>query len=206
MIILKQKIPLPRNQINQSKAFMRITSGHDRGRRIETPKGDATRPTTDKVRQALFNRLRSMIDAIDWNDMHVIDAFAGSGALGLEALSNGVRSVTFFEKDKRASIVIKENIKQLGYSSRTKLYPIDCLKADFENLDRADLIFLDPPYGLGLAAKLMHKIIDTGLVHKGTIFYVEMHKDKIEPIDEEKYECISSKQYGSIVSNLYKTK
>lgn len=185
---------------------MRITSGQDRGRTIITPKGDVTRPTTDKVRQALFNRLRSAISGEFWEDLTVLDAFAGSGALGLEALSNKVGKVIFCEKDKKAQAVIKKNIETLSYKQRAQLIPKDCFKVtkDQFQTNHIDLIFLDPPYGFDLANAFMHHLFDLELVDKETIFYVEMSEQKKEPIDEGKFDCFSNKQYGSIISNLYR--
>src|SRR3954452_6712324 len=90
----------------------RIIAGAHGGRRIQTPKGDGTRPTSDRVREALFSSLESELGGFE--DVHVLDLFAGSGALGLESLSRGAISAVFVESDTRAAAVIRRNIADLG--------------------------------------------------------------------------------------------
>ena len=123
---------------------MRIVAGRFGGRRIATPSGQQTRPTSDRVREALF----SMLGPLD--GARVLDAFAGSGALGLEALSRGASSATFVEQDAWAAAVIKRNIAELGLSeaeARVAQAPLaTALQAARARADAYDLVFLDPPY------------------------------------------------------------
>ena len=125
---------------------MRITGGSCRGRVLKTPSGDRVRPTSDKVRQALFNILAGRIDGVV-----VLDLFAGSGSLGLEALSRGAARATFVEKDRRTLEVIRENVTDLGLADRATLRSFDVLAAPapLRGIDGPfDIVFLDPPYRL----------------------------------------------------------
>jgi 16S rRNA (guanine966-N2)-methyltransferase len=121
---------------------VRIVAGELRGRRLVAPAGDATRPTTDKVREAVFNALGSL-DAVV--DARVADLYAGSGALGFEALSRGAAHCTFVERDRAALSVIEDNRAALGVRDRTRVRSGDpvTMAASIE----ADLVFADPPYG-----------------------------------------------------------
>lgn len=123
----------------------RIIAGAYGGRRIETPKGDGTRPTSDRVREAMFSSIQSELGGFD--GVRVLDLYAGSGALGLEAVSRGATSATFVEPDARAAAVIKRNIADLKASGQV-------LKIKAERFVETappapyDLIFLDPPYAV----------------------------------------------------------
>jgi len=121
---------------------MRVVAGELRGRRLLTPPGNDTRPTTDKVRQAVFNALDSagLIE-----DAVVVDLFAGSGAMGIEALSRGARSCTFVERDRIAVETIRANVAALGLERRTRIVVGDAAKIGSQ-LGPADLVIADPPY------------------------------------------------------------
>ena len=125
----------------------RIIAGQFGGRQLKTPPGDGTRPTTDRVREALFSSLQSELGGFD--GARVLDLFAGSGALGLEALSRGAESADFVESDTRVAGVIKRNIADLGVDYTT------VLRTTVDRFVRVpppapyDLVFLDPPYSLG---------------------------------------------------------
>src|SRR3954464_9162839 len=119
---------------------MRIVAGRWRGRPIDSPPGLATRPTADRVRETLFSMLASRLGSFE--DLRVADLFAGSGALGLEALSRGAKSATFVENDSRAAAIIRSNAERLDAS-------IQLLTGSALALPRSepfDLIFADPPY------------------------------------------------------------
>jgi 16S rRNA (guanine(966)-N(2))-methyltransferase RsmD len=130
---------------------MRIIAGTLKGRRLDTPAWDELRPTSDKLRETLFNVLAPII-----HGAHVLDAFAGTGAVGIEALSRGAAHVTFVERDPRGAALIESNLKRCGITDR---YAI--IRARFAGTERPpgagafDVIFLDPPYGAAeLAAAL----------------------------------------------------
>ena len=120
---------------------MRVVSGELRGRRFEAPPGTSTRPTTDKVREATFNALGSL-DLV--RDAVIADLYAGSGALGIEALSRGAAHCTFVERDRAAVRVLRDNLSSLGLDDRATVLPGDAL-VHARNLG-VDLVLADPPY------------------------------------------------------------
>lgn len=131
---------------------MRIIAGEFRGRRLDAPKGDGTRPTTDRVRESLMSAIHSARGG--FAGARVLDAFAGSGALGMEALSRGAVSAVFCERDRGAADVIERNMRTLGLNRDTaRLMRGDVLKRLPAPMAGApfDLVFLDPPYALGAA-------------------------------------------------------
>ena len=121
---------------------MRVVAGTLRGRRIESPEGTTTRPTTDMAREAIFNSLGSHYDL---TDARIVDAFAGTGALGIEALSRGAGHVTFIERDKAALDVLRENLQTLGLVDRSTVLRGDALTQVGQCRD-ATLVLADPPY------------------------------------------------------------
>lgn len=127
---------------------MRIVAGRHRGRRLAAPPGLAVRPTADRVREALFNILAHGLKPLE--GLTVLDAFAGSGALGLEALSRGAAFATFLEPDREARAALAANLKALGESGNADVLNRDATRPG-PAPRRHDLAFLDPPYGRGLA-------------------------------------------------------
>ena len=121
---------------------MRIIAGEWRGRVIETPPGRATRPTGDRVRETLFSMLLSRLGSFD--ELRVADLFAGSGALGFEALSRGAAYGTFVESDPEAAAAIKRNAEKFGATGRVQIHR--CSALGLPRSDPFDLIFADPPY------------------------------------------------------------
>lgn len=132
---------------------MRVVAGELRGRRIEAPPGNDTRPTTDKVREAVFNALGSL-DLI--RDAVVVDLYAGSGALGIEALSRGADRVTFVERDRAALRTLRANIDHLGVGDRTSVLAGDA-RAMAPGLP-ADVVLADPPYGFDAWPELLEAV------------------------------------------------
>ena len=130
---------------------MRVVAGELRGRKIEAPEGKTTRPTTDKAREATFNALGSAGVIID---AHVVDAFAGSGALGIEALSRGAAHCTFIERDRDALEVLKRNIDTLGIADRSTIVRGDAL-TQVAQCKEADLVLADPPYDFAKWAEFL---------------------------------------------------
>src|SRR5215469_14129631 len=133
---------------------MRIVGGRHRGRRLLAPPGDTVRPTSDRARQALFNILshgRLAADGISFAGAAVLDAFAGTGALGLEALSRGAAEAVFFERDPEARAVLRQNVARLGESAHARIMPYDATRPPHAGVQCA-VVFIDPPYRSGLAA------------------------------------------------------
>ena len=130
---------------------MRLISGKWGGTRLNAPKGRGTRPTTDRNREALFSMLSARLD---FDGLSVLDGFAGSGALGLEALSRGAAQCLFVENDHAACAAMKANIAACGAQDHAVLMRNDMRKVRFDDT-QFDLVFLDPPYGKGLAEAVL---------------------------------------------------
>jgi 16S rRNA (guanine966-N2)-methyltransferase len=161
---------------------MRVVSGGLRGRRIATPDGPHVRPTTDKAREAIFNALGS-IDAIA--DARVIDLFAGSGALGIEAISRGAAECVFVERDRRASAVIVANLDQLGIADRCRVVTGDAL-VHAGSLD-CDVALADPPYDFARWDELLE------VVRAELVVAEADHEIEADPMI---WETLRAKRYG----------
>ena len=155
---------------------MRIVGGSLRGRRIIAPAGRGTRPTSDQRRESVFNILEHAEWAPPLAGAVVADVFAGSGALGLEAISRGAAYCLFVEQDAGARAASRENIEAMGLFGSTRVFRRDAtrLKVPPSNLrGRFDLVFLDPPYGKGLAEPAVRSLLRQGLAQEGGVFVVE---------------------------------
>jgi 16S rRNA (guanine966-N2)-methyltransferase len=155
---------------------MRIIAGKWRGRVIEAPPGQSTRPTADRVREALFSMLASRLGSFD--DLRVADLFAGSGALGFEALSRGAASAVFVENDAATAAVIRRNAEKLGA-------PVQVLVGSALSLTRAyafDLIFADPPYGASSGTSVVQSVVKAEwLAPEGWMSVETSGRDKVDP-------------------------
>ena len=152
---------------------MRIVAGKHRGRPLTAPPGPDIRPTSDRAREGLFNILEHGRIAIDLDDARVLDAFAGTGALGLEALSRGARHAIFIENARVARRTVAENIAACGEADRTTIVDADATNPP--PVDRAvDVVFLDPPYGTGLTVPALTALDRRGWFHEDTMIVVEM--------------------------------
>jgi 16S rRNA (guanine966-N2)-methyltransferase len=153
---------------------MRIVAGKFRGASIDAPKGLATRPTSDRVRQALFNVLEHGAPRFDFEGARVLDLFAGSGALGLEALSRGARYAVFIEESAQARAAIRRNVEALGLTGVTKIWRRDATKLGTAGtLQPFQLIFCDPPYGKGLGERALDAAINGGWAEQGAVAVLE---------------------------------
>ena len=148
---VKRKAPRLKAINRNVKKTMRLISGKWGGTKLGAPKGLGTRPTSVRNREALFSMLTARID---FDGLHVLDGFAGSGALGLEALSRGAAQCLFVENDQAACAAIKANIAACGAQNDAVLMRHDMCKARFDDA-QFDLLFLDPPYGKGLAEAVL---------------------------------------------------
>ena len=155
---------------------MRIIAGRWRGRALAAPPGDATRPTADRVREALFSMLTSRLGSFE--GLRVLDGFAGTGALGLEALSRGAAHCTFVEHDGAAVKVLKANIAKLDAAGIT-----DVRAAPIANIGPApapcDLVVLDAPYGEGLALPALGRLSAQGWIAPHALVSVETAKKEV---------------------------
>lgn len=149
---------------------MRIVAGAWRGRPLVAPEGVATRPTSDRARETVFSMLTSRLGTFE--ELNVIDLFAGTGALGLEALSRGAAHATFIENDRAALSALKTNIAKLGAGERTTVLPRSA-EAPGTAPVPADLAFLDPPYGTDLGEKALAALLKGGWLAPGAWISME---------------------------------
>lgn len=147
---------------------MRVIAGQWRGRTLIAPKGDATRPTADRTREALFSMLTSRVGSFE--DLKVADLFAGSGALGFEALSRGAASCLFVEQDRAALDAIRANGEKLGVRPDIRAQSVLTLGPAKEQLD---LILMDPPYHTGAGSVALDKLSRLGWIGPATIISIE---------------------------------
>lgn len=153
---------------------MRIVGGRFRGRAIASPAHEGLRPTADRVRESVFNILMHGIEGVTLEEARVIDLFAGTGALGLEALSRGAAYGLFVEESAAARALIRDNVEAMGLTGETKIYRRDATSLGPAGTHRPfDLAFLDPPYGQGLAEKALVSLRDGGWLSSGAVAVVE---------------------------------
>ena len=170
---------------------MRIIAGIWRGRLLATPKGSATRPTADRAREALFSMLTSRFGSFD--GLAVADLFAGSGALGLEALSRGAASCLFVEHDKPALDALRANIAALGAGPATDVRAMSVLALGPARAP-LDLIMMDPPYGSGAGAVALDKLARLGWAGPATWISIETARD--ERIEVAGFAADAERVYG----------
>jgi 16S rRNA (guanine966-N2)-methyltransferase len=168
---------------------VRIISGQWRGRTINAPKGDATRPTADRTREALFSMLTSRLGSFE--GMAVADMFAGSGALGFEALSRGAASCVFVEQDRAALDVLRANAERLGLRPDVRAASVLALGPAPAPLD---LIMMDPPYGTGAGAVALDKLNRLGWIGDATWISIETAKN--EPVDVAGFAIDADRTHG----------
>ncbi len=150
---------------------MRVISGIAKSIQLLTIDGDATRPTTDRIKETLFNMIQ-----FDIANCTFLDLFSGSGAIGIEALSRGAKQAVFVDKSPKAIKCIKENIKRTGFKEQSKILNTDALTSIYEldNLRRQfDIIFIDPPYNQYLERDILKEISSSKLIHDKSIIIVE---------------------------------
>jgi 16S rRNA (guanine966-N2)-methyltransferase len=156
---------------------MRIVGGRFRGRTLAAPGDTRTRPTSDRVREAVFNILAHGIADFELDGARVLDLFAGTGALGLEALSRGAAFCLFVEEDAEARALIRRNVEALGLAGVTKIFRRDATSlGPAERQGGFTLLFLDPPYGEGLAGRALASAAEGGWVTAGAVAVIEERK------------------------------
>jgi len=164
---------------------MRIVSGRFRGRTLVAPGGSNTRPTADRARQALFDVLAHAPWAVDFEGARVIDLYAGSGALGFEALSRGAVFGLFVETDEAARGAIRDNVEALHLFGETRVHRRDATDLGPRPASAGqpfDLAFLDPPYRLGLGEKTLAELAAHGWLTPGATVVFERGADEPEPV------------------------
>ena len=178
---------------------MRIIAGEARGRRIEAPEGRNTRPTLDRIRENMFNILQTDIPG-----SHVLDLFAGSGALSFEAISRGAADAVLVDSDRKANAVQKHNTERLRYEDRVKLLNCDWTRAVQHLTDEArlfDLVFLDPPYAMTDLRNVFTALIP--LISSDTLIVLE-HEAGKEIIVPEGYQIRKERSWGFCAMTVYR--
>ena len=184
---------------------MRIITGLARGVRLQTLEGDATRPTAERVKEALFSMIQ-----FDLEDTEVLDLFAGRGQLGLEALSRGAAHAVFTDVSSDASAIVKANAQKTRLFEKCRV-----LTMDYKDYIRAaagkykfDFIFLDPPYAMKLIPEVLKKINAAGILNRDGVIVCESEDDNILTDDklEAAYTIIKQAKYGRIHLTLLKAK
>lgn len=173
---------------------MRIISGKARGTKLYTLEGDTTRPTLDRVKEALFNIIQEEVPGSVF-----LDLFSGSGAIGLEAASRGAKKVILCEKSKDAIEVIKKNIEKTHLQEQVELH-----KCSFQELlknkiqEKVDIIYIDPPYQTDFAYEAIKQILEQKIINKKALMIIETDESQrvIEQIQNLKVEIQETRKYG----------
>lgn len=183
---------------------MRVVAGTLRGRPLVAPKDGATRPTADRVREALFNVLAHGIDDFTLDGVHVLDLFAGTGALGIEALSRSAAYCIFIEMDAEARGAIRDNVEAFGLTGCTRIFRRDATDlGPAGNRTPAGLVFLDPPYGKGFATSALTSAIGGGWLSNNAIVVVE--EDADAAIDwPDSLQVLDQRTYGRTAITILK--
>ena len=178
---------------------MRIVAGSLKGRAIVAPEGQGTRPTSDRARQAVFNVLEHAAWAEPLQDARVMDVYAGSGALGFEAISRGAAFCLFVEIDEDARGAIRENADAYGVMGRTRVHrrsATDLGVRPGSDGEAFDLAFLDPPYRKGLGEQTLQLLLEGNWLKPGAVVVFERGSDEPE-IDTPGYERLDARDYGA---------
>jgi len=173
---------------------LRVISGVARGRKLKEPVGFSIRPTTDMVKESVFNIIQ-----FDVEGRRVLDLFAGTGQLGIEALSRGAKSAVFVDSRLEAVKLIWENIKICGFTDMATVYTRDAMRyLGGGDDEKFDLIFLDPPYNTLLPGKTISKIIEFDKLNRNGIIICEIKADSVAPTVEPPFYLHKEYTYGSV--------
>lgn len=179
-----------------------MISGSAGGHKLKTLKGSLTRPTSDRVKEALFNIISVRIPGA-----RALDLFAGSGGLGIEALSRGAETVVFVEKNPAAVAVIKENLQRTNLWDRSEVINADAMEAlaALEKHGRKfDLIFMDPPYGKKLIDGALNKVEKSDIIGEGALIAAEHDVDDRLPESVGRLKAVRQARYGDTVLSFFK--
>ena len=175
---------------------MRVISGSAKGVRLESLEGDNTRPTLDRVKEALFNIIQNEVI-----DAKVLDLFAGSGALGIESISRGAKQAVFCDKSYKAIQIINRNIQKSKVLEKSVIIQKDFLKS-LQKLkeEKFDIIFLDPPYKENLSVLAVEKIIELDVLQEEGIIIIETDDEKreLEQLENTKVNVYDLRKYGRV--------
>lgn len=182
---------------NPQTGQVRVIAGKHRGRKLPVLLADGLRPTTDRVKETVFNWLMPYLV-----DAHCLDCFAGSGSLGFEAISRGAASVDFFELNKKASLQLKANVALLK-EPNARVYQGNCLSLIKENKKTFDIVFIDPPFRQNLVKQVIEKLtVEQSLAAQATV-YVETESELTELGIPTHWELLKEKVAGQVAYRLY---
>lgn len=183
---------------------MRIISGSSKGRKLFSPKKQSTRPTSDRVKETIFNVLSGLIEG-----KVVLDLYAGTGSLGIEALSRGAKRAVFVEKGRQAIRLIERNLAQCGFRINSEIIPkdvnraISILKLKGESFD---IIIMDPPYQKGLIEKTLRKLKLERIYHSDSILVIEHDRREPLPVNDYGWQILRQIRIGdTLISFLTPT-
>lgn len=176
---------------------MRVVSGNKRGKKLKTLEGLDVRPTTDRIKEAIFSSLQ-----FDIPNCNFLDLFSGSGQMGIEALSRGARSATFVDNNIKSIQVIKDNLKETELFEKAIVLTSDGIEFLTQTSQKYDIIFLDPPYNMGLSQVSLSKI--ENCINQDGIIVCEHKYGEDIPKNVGEFEIFKNKKYGQIEITIYK--
>lgn len=178
---------------------MRVITGTARGVQLKTPLGMQTRPTADRVKEALFSIIQFDIPGV-----HVLDLFGGTGQLGIEALSRGAASAVFVDQSEQACALIRENLKRTRLTDNAQVIRADYMAYLEHCRDRFDIIFLDPPYAEVFLENAIKKIVEIDILQTRGIILAERPLGKEISLDFPGFTRSKDYKYGSTLLTLYR--
>lgn len=181
---------------SSSSGFIRIIAGLWKGKKLPVLDAQGLRPTTDRVKETVFNWLMFKIA-----DKTVLDCYAGSGSLGLEALSRGAKHLTLVEMHKSTAMQLNKNIQSLSGAQAT-VENQDCLTYLTKTKQQFDLVFIDPPFNCGLAEKTINALVENNSLADEALVYLEVEKNLKRTIWPEHWQVIKEKTAGEVSYRL----
>lgn len=178
---------------------MRVIAGEAKGRRLKSVPGTSIRPITDRVKESLFNILSPRIEGARF-----LDLFAGTGSVGIEALSRGAEQAIFVEKSRAVLAVLKENLRLTGFADKAEIIAADVFQA-LERMDRGqfDIIYLAPPQYKGLWAKTVEAIDKLPIHAEGGLVVAQMHPKEYKELPLQRLRLVDKRRYGSTLLCFY---
>lgn len=177
---------------------MRVITGNAKGRRLQTPSGLETRPTSEVTKEAVFSIMQFEIEGAN-----VLDLFAGSGQMGIEALSRGAKFCVFVDSARACQQVQRQNLAHTGLSAQARIVGTDAAVFLKSTAGPFDIVFLDPPYHAGLAQKLLPRIAD--ITRASGFIFCEHDRDEQMPAQAGNFLLIKQYRYGKSSISLYRT-
>lgn len=182
--------------------ILRVISGEAKGHKLKTLKSNLTRPTSDKVKESVFNIIAPIIF-----DKDVLDLFAGTGSVGIEALSRGARRAVFVDKSRECYHIIKENLSHTKLTERAEVYAMDVcgvLIKLSQKGDKFDIIFLDPPYGKDFVGETLACIANTNILKPDTLIIAEHDIEDVVPESVGTLSNFRRQKYGDTIISIYR--